>query len=43
MATLLLFIPPNDKEIYFCIVTTLILCGMFGYSLNTIGILLQDI
>lgn len=29
--------PTNNMEKIYCIIMTLIACGIFGYSINTIG------
>ncbi|KAL4434925.1 hypothetical protein ABPG74_021264 [Tetrahymena malaccensis] len=35
-------LPTNDTEMILCIFTMLIACGVFGYSLNSIGMILMD-
>lgn len=40
MVTLLLFLPKTDAEIIFQIFAIIVSCGMFGYALNTIGMIL---
>ncbi|KRX09050.1 Cyclic nucleotide-binding protein [Pseudocohnilembus persalinus] len=43
MATILLFMPDNRAELLFSILSIFALCGVFGYALNTIGMILQEI
>ena len=35
-------LPVNSSEMVLCIFTMMIACGVFGYSLNTIGQIIQD-
>jgi hypothetical protein len=43
MVTIQLYNPPTDIETFFTILSFLILTGVFGYMLNTIGMILEDI
>lgn len=43
MVTILLFIPDTFPETIFSIFALFITCGMFGYALNTIGMIMTDI
>lgn len=42
MVTILLYIPETNIEIIFAIVSIFIMTGVFGYALNTIGIIIND-
>lgn len=35
-------VPSNNSEKILCIFTMLIACGVFGYSLNIIGVIIND-
>lgn len=35
-------VPQNNKEKILCLLTMLIACGVFGYSLNIIGVIIND-
>lgn len=43
MVTILLYIPETDIEIIFSILAMFVCAGCFGYGLNTIGNILNDI
>lgn len=36
-------IPKTPPELVLCIITMIIACGLFGYSLNQIGVIVQDV
>lgn len=35
--------PVNDLEVFVCIITMLIACGLFAYSMNEIGLVLEKL
>lgn len=35
--------PVTDLELLICIMTVIILCGMFAFAINKIGLVLNDI
>ncbi|KRX04813.1 Cyclic nucleotide-binding protein [Pseudocohnilembus persalinus] len=43
MVTILIFVPQSQIEILFSIIAIFITCGLFGYTLNTIGLVLDTI
>lgn len=43
MVTNLLFIPKTKAELFFSIIAILLTCALFGFVLNTIGMILADI
>jgi hypothetical protein len=35
-------VPQNNNEKILCIFTMMVACGVFGYSLNIIGVIIND-
>lgn len=42
MVTVLLYLPETNSEIVFSIIAILFTTLMFGYSLNTVGLIVQE-
>ena len=42
MVTILLYLPPTNIETLFSVLAILVMTGIYGYALSTIGSILND-